>query len=184
MENAKDTASETRFERQGVRDKLQEAKHTKRGTRQNVHEIRQNREAARSYASKVRNARRIRQHAKCTPQKGKYDSRQHPTSKNLSAKRQQIRGHVFVNATICVCRRTFSESERVAEHKRRRWTFAAPLKVERAARKLEERRRSCAHILEGPICCRNLRPQALVLRKRACCRTQTAAMELCGAAQG
>ena len=85
---------------------------------------------------------------------------------------------------ICVHRRSFYGSERVAEHKRRRWNFASPLKGERAPRKLEERRRSCARILEGPICCRNLRAQALVLRKRARCRTQTAAMELCGAARG
>ena len=52
---------------------------------------------------------------------------------------------------ICVHRRSFYGSERVAEHKRRRCSFAAPLKGERAAKKLEECRRSCARILEGPI---------------------------------
>ena len=66
---------------------------------------------------------------------------------------------------ICVHRRSFYGNERVAEHKRRRWSFAAPLNGERAARKLEERRRPCARILEGPIYCRNLHAQALVLRK-------------------
>ena len=49
---------------------------------------------------------------------------------------------------------------------------------------MEERRRSCARILEGPIYCRKLRAQALVLRKRAHCRTVAAAMKLRRNAQG
>ena len=49
---------------------------------------------------------------------------------------------------------------------------------------MEERRRSCARILEGPIYCRKLRAQALVSRKRAHCRTVAAAMKLCRNAQG
>ena len=52
---------------------------------------------------------------------------------------------------ICVHRRSFYGGGHVAEHKRRRWSFAASLKVERAARKLEENLRNVVVLVRASL---------------------------------